>query len=849
MFRITFLGPLLRVHVSWPANTLAVANHRGARERIAVHVSLPSVHGDSLRPKCSPAKVFAGQSVAGQRVPRRTDAHGDSLRGPHALSVGVRLCNREAEGVLIGTHQHVLAVRRMFEYFFGSKKIRDISSFYKKEYVLPCSLESAGPAIILSFPNKETLVVAAWDSLHPGKLYQFSETADIVTAKALAAKINDVCRMIRCSRGLGCTSCHRHIPVGTRLRTESSVKELDCSELADYMTRYPGWLPIHYVLAMGFPYLCGSKEFPTIDNVSIVDRLFRVNVDVELSKKKGIAKNESDAFPRCFFDNFPEYVSIQDPRTKQTLFHDLSNVGQLPALLNHAIGSPVLQFRNVHQETPLQFYLINQEDVSPIVQLICHGADVNDRKIVDKIPLLIAIRKHNVDFVKTLLVFGADVDRAFVADCVAMYNPRLSWMQEILSCIELYRSDEMENEQAVASIREPCAELHANVRKKWINCWLAAPQSQKKRLKNLIAFDGGGMAGVVLVQTLLALEERCGGDWFRWFDWVGGTSFGAILAILLCRGRSLRYIQKLVFRLKSEIFLFNDVDAATKALKRTFLSEVGEETMECIEQPRLVVTTCDASVRPAQLKLFRNYRPPSPELDCEPLGYDPPSELFLWRIAMCSTAVPGIFLPVDGKFVDGGLISNNPTQDLMTEFFRMKSVLTTEGSDMEGNIGCVVSVGAGISPRRIVSAPRLDWTRSLAGVVNNLGHLVNLFELLRSQVTATDDYVVDRCRAWCDSQGAPFFRLTPELSSPLSVDTTDDLSLINACWDTIKYFKMRPDDIQLLASIEVIFNSLAYHHLEEQVAIAGSENKRETCLCVCFMANFRYMFAPGSVQS
>uniref|UniRef100_A0A5S6R671 Uncharacterized protein n=1 Tax=Trichuris muris TaxID=70415 RepID=A0A5S6R671_TRIMR len=81
---------VLTKHVSWPANTLAVANHRGARERIAVHVSLPSVHGDSLRPKCSPAKVFAGQSVAGQRVPRRTDAHGDSLRGPHGDSLRPR---------------------------------------------------------------------------------------------------------------------------------------------------------------------------------------------------------------------------------------------------------------------------------------------------------------------------------------------------------------------------------------------------------------------------------------------------------------------------------------------------------------------------------------------------------------------------------------------------------------------------------------------------------------------------------------------------------------------------------------------------------------------------------------
>uniref|UniRef100_A0A5S6QEJ2 Uncharacterized protein n=1 Tax=Trichuris muris TaxID=70415 RepID=A0A5S6QEJ2_TRIMR len=45
----------------WPANTLAVANHREPTAKRRARRFAHAPHGDSLRPKCSPAKVFAGQ--------------------------------------------------------------------------------------------------------------------------------------------------------------------------------------------------------------------------------------------------------------------------------------------------------------------------------------------------------------------------------------------------------------------------------------------------------------------------------------------------------------------------------------------------------------------------------------------------------------------------------------------------------------------------------------------------------------------------------------------------------------------------------------------------------------------
>lgn len=52
----------------------------------------------------------------------------------------------------------------------------------------------------------------------------------------------------------------------------------------------------------------------------------------------------------------------------------------------------------------------------------------------------------------------------------------------------------------------------------------------------LLCLDGGGIRGLILVGILLQLEIAVGRPIIHCFDWVAGTSTGAILALGLASG-------------------------------------------------------------------------------------------------------------------------------------------------------------------------------------------------------------------------------------------------------------------------------------------------------------------------
>ena len=68
------------------------------------------------------------------------------------------------------------------------------------------------------------------------------------------------------------------------------------------------------------------------------------------------------------------------------------------------------------------------------------------------------------------------------------------------------------------------------------------------RPRKLLALDGGGIRGVLTLQVLIRMEEILAeasgqGEDFRlcnFFDYIGGTSTGAIIAAGLARGMSTR---------------------------------------------------------------------------------------------------------------------------------------------------------------------------------------------------------------------------------------------------------------------------------------------------------------------
>lgn len=51
-----------------------------------------------------------------------------------------------------------------------------------------------------------------------------------------------------------------------------------------------------------------------------------------------------------------------------------------------------------------------------------------------------------------------------------------------------------------------------------------------------------------------------------------------------------------------------------------------------------------------------------------------PADQLVWRAARCSGAAPTYFRPI-GRFLDGGLLANNPTLDAMTEIHEYNKTL------------------------------------------------------------------------------------------------------------------------------------------------------------------------------
>lgn len=234
------------------------------------------------------------------------------------------------------------------------------------------------------------------------------------------------------------------------------------------------------------------------------------------------------------------------------------------------------------------------------------------------------------------------------------------------------------------------------------------------RQRKLLAIDGGGIRGMIAIELLAKIEallqEKSGrGEKFvlsDYFDYVAGTSTGAIIATCIALGMRVDRIRS--FYIESGPDMFSKA-GLLKRLRYKFEDEPLAEKLKTVIGGE--TTLGDDTLQTLLMIVMRNATTDSPW----PISNNPAAkycardrddcnlDLPLWQLVRASTAAPTYFppevVPVGKQrfiFVDGGMtMYNNPA-------FQLFLMATAEPYQLKWETGAdkmlLISLGTGTAP-------------------------------------------------------------------------------------------------------------------------------------------------------
>ena len=238
-------------------------------------------------------------------------------------------------------------------------------------------------------------------------------------------------------------------------------------------------------------------------------------------------------------------------------------------------------------------------------------------------------------------------------------------------------------------------------------------------LKRILALDGGGIRGALTLGYLQRIEdilrEQTGNkESFRlsdYFDLIGGTSTGSIIASCLAIGMKVEEITKLYMKLGEKIFSGKykwwNVFTIEELIHAGYDEKPLEEELQTVfgditlGSDKIKTGLCIVTKRADTNSVWMLINHPKGKYFNSEYGKN--SEILLWKAVRASTAAPSYFIPqvidVGGgtpsaAFVDGGVsMANNPALQLLM-------VATLKGFPFHWEMGpekmLLVSIGTGM---------------------------------------------------------------------------------------------------------------------------------------------------------
>ncbi|KAI8935807.1 hypothetical protein NX059_007324 [Plenodomus lindquistii] len=270
----------------------------------------------------------------------------------------------------------------------------------------------------------------------------------------------------------------------------------------------------------------------------------------------------------------------------------------------------------------------------------------------------------------------------------------------------------------------------------------------------LLALDGGGVRGLSALMILEQLMETVDPDTppkpCEYFDMIGGTSTGGLIAIMLGRLKmsvadcieaylslSDRVFRKTRHRVtvKGQLQGRFDAEELARAVKEVVKQQGLKENTLLKDTPeaKCKVFVCATSKETSRTVCLTSYRPSRGSRDLL-------NSLTIWEVCRATSAATSFFDPIavgrfGEQFVDGATGANNPVRELWDQ-----AQLAWGPEPLEGKVKCVVSIGTGVPSLKAFKDDVLNIGKTLAAIATETEQTAERFRRERGLLDSTGRY-------------------------------------------------------------------------------------------------------------